>query len=284
MMHAPRLATGPEGQLKLILMDPSGAKAEVFLHGAHVTSWMPADGRERLFLSQKAAFGPGASIRGGVPVIFPQFAALGPMIKHGFTRSLPWEPLESPEGQARLRLCQSEATLSHWPFDFEAILNVALGQDRLSVSLSVLNTSSEAFHFTAALHTYLRVSDIANVSVKGLQGLRLRDSAQGVPQESIERIEEASEVRFDGEVDRIYFETGNPVTVHEDAHATEIQATGFSDTVVWNPGAALAAKLPDMEADGHRHMVCVESAAIGHPIHLQPGSRWSGTQTLIARH
>ncbi|HEX6371728.1 MAG TPA: hypothetical protein VF006_22595, partial [Longimicrobium sp.] len=59
---------------KLRLSHASGATAEVYLHGAHVASWVPAGGTEALFVSRAATFAPGKAIRGGVPVIFPQFA------------------------------------------------------------------------------------------------------------------------------------------------------------------------------------------------------------------
>ena len=55
------------------LSNAEGATALVALHGAHVLSWIPADGRERLFLGERAIYAEGAAIRGGVPVIFPQF-------------------------------------------------------------------------------------------------------------------------------------------------------------------------------------------------------------------
>ena len=53
------------------------ASAEISLHGAHVLSWKPAPARECLYLSPNASQAPGAAIRGGIPVIFPQFAGLG---------------------------------------------------------------------------------------------------------------------------------------------------------------------------------------------------------------
>jgi hypothetical protein len=73
------------------LLPPDGARAEIYPHGTHVTSWVPAGGSERLFLSPASEFRPGAPIRGGVPVVFPQFSGLGSLPKHGFVRLLSWE-------------------------------------------------------------------------------------------------------------------------------------------------------------------------------------------------
>src|SRR5687768_12899777 len=56
------------------LRHPVGATADVSLHGAHVLSWKPAPARERLYLSPNASHAPGTAIRGGIPVVFPQFA------------------------------------------------------------------------------------------------------------------------------------------------------------------------------------------------------------------
>ena len=50
--------------------------------------------------------------------------------------------------------------------------------------------------------------------------------------------------------------------------------------MVWNPGAALCAQLPDMPADGYRQMLCVEAAQIDQSVTLAPGARWSGWQRL----
>ena len=37
-----------------------------------------------------------------------------------------------------------------------------------------------------------------------------------------------------------------------------------------------------MPALGFRRMLCVEAAAVGTPIVLDPGGTWSGRQTLVA--
>ena len=63
----------------------------VALHGAQVLSWRPDDGRERLFVSTRAVFDGKAAIRGGMPVIFPQFGERGALQKHGFARNQSWQ-------------------------------------------------------------------------------------------------------------------------------------------------------------------------------------------------
>src|SRR5512139_4252652 len=85
------IAVAAGGLPKLTLVAPDGARAEVYLYGAHVVSWVPAGGQERLFLSRTSAFRAGAPIRGGVPVVFPQFGALGPLPLHGLVRLMVWE-------------------------------------------------------------------------------------------------------------------------------------------------------------------------------------------------
>ena len=54
----------------------------------------------------------------------------------------------------------------------------------------------------------------------------------------------------------------------------------WTNTVVWNPGEALCARLADMPADGWRHMLCIEAACVDHPVSLAPGARWAGSQRL----
>jgi glucose-6-phosphate 1-epimerase len=155
---------------RLRLVHPSGATAEVYLHGAHVTSWVPAGGSEALFLSRAASIAPGKAIRGGVPVIFPQFAGMGPLAKHGFARTQPWERVDDADrpNAVRLRLRDSDETRRIWPHPFVAELAVEVGDDWLSIALAIHNPGDAAFDFTAALHTYLRVGDVRRATVEGL--------------------------------------------------------------------------------------------------------------------
>lgn len=260
------------------LQHSDGATATIHEHGAHVTSWRTADGVERLFLSQRAEFQAGAAIRGGVPIIFPQFAGLGSLPKHGFARTMPWLVLPQVVGnRAGFQLQSNDATRAIWPYDFAAEYTVTVSDDALTLALSIRNTDRQPFSFTTALHTYLRVQDIAAVDVIGLQHLHYSDSAA----DGLAEIETAPSLQIDGEVDRIYFDAVQPIKVNEpNQRSMQCTAQGFADAVIWNPGAVKAAALKDLERDSYRRMLCVEAAAIKQPIELSPGAIWSGVQRL----
>ena len=263
-----------------------GACVAFYAHGAHVTSWKPASGEERLFLSGHSAFAPNAAIRGGVPIIFPQFGSMGPLPKHGFARVQEWELLRSRrtrkgQGEAQLRLTANEETRTRWNHSFQATFVATVAGMSLSLALSVLNEDTAPFEFTAALHTYLLVDDVREACVRGLQGVSYRDAAAGNAQGRQEE-EELAAGRRAGELDRIYFDVRAPLEVRDALRCTRVAMTGFTDVVVWNPGAERAATLTDLEPGGWLRMLCVEAAAIGTPVRLEPGERWTGQQTLTA--
>jgi glucose-6-phosphate 1-epimerase len=50
---------------------PTGESVTVLLYGATVISWKLANGREQMFLSEKAHLDGSKPVRGGIPVVFP---------------------------------------------------------------------------------------------------------------------------------------------------------------------------------------------------------------------
>ena len=260
------------------LAHASGSSAEIHLHGAHVTSWIPAGSGEALFLSRAARFEPGTAIRGGVPVIFPQFADTGPLPKHGFARTETWERVDGSDSRAVLRLRESERTRAIWPHAFLAELAVELDGRRIAIRLAITNTDDAPFEFTGALHTYLRVADVHRAAVQGLRGVTYRDKLRG----GETHVEEDEELRIADEIDRVYVNAPSPLRVRDEggARTITVRAEGFADAVIWNPGARNAAAFPDMEPGEERGMLCVEAAQAVEPIHLAPGETWRGAQVL----
>ena len=267
----------PETSIRIASRD--GATAEMHWNGAHVTSWRPAQAnRERLFLSRRTGRGDGVAIRGGIPVIFPQFASEGPLPKHGFARTSRWTLRERTEADAAtFELRDTEATRAIWPASFLATLTARIGGRELATTLTVENTGDAPFHFAAALHTYLRVDNIAQVEVAGLHGSQYRVSSAP----NALRVDTDDVLRITGEIDRVYVNAPQRVTLREPGHEVHVDSANFPDVVVWNPGAPKAAALSDMEPGGERHMLCIEAGAIQEPVTLAPGQTWSATQTLI---
>lgn len=268
---------------KVEIVASDGACVELYTHGAHVTSWKPASGEERLFLSKKSVFSPDAAIRGGVPIVFPQFASMGPLPKHGFARVSEWEVVRAGrtskgKGEGQLRLTAGVQTRAIWDHAFDASFVVSVEGMTLSMAFSVLNEDTKPLDFTAALHTYLLVDDVRSTTVLGLQGTAYRDSAAG----GVRKCQDETTVVPSGELDRIYYDVRSPIEVRDAVRRTRISMTGFSDAVVWNPGAERAAALSDMEPSGWLRMLCVEAAAIGTSVHLEPNERWTGQQVLSA--
>ena len=273
------------GGLPLVtLRGADGATADVYLQGAHVTSWRPGpDNEERLFLSARSEFRRGAAIRGGIPVIFPQFAAEGPLPRHGFAPTADWriENVQQREGGdavATLSLCDSPETHAIWSAEFHVTLTVCVGGPRLVVELGVENTGASPFTFTCALHTYLRVHDVAQAEVVGLQGVRFRDAGDRTKL----RADDAPVLRVTGELDRVYASAPHALLLREPRRALRVETHDFPDVVLWNPGRKRALMLPDMEPDGERARLCVEAAVVQTPISLAAAGRWHGSQTLDA--
>lgn len=260
---------------------PGGDSALVALQGAQLLSWITA-GQEQLFLSPHAAHDGRTPIRGGIPVCFPQFNQRGPLVKHGFARTLAWQ---ASAGDARvdgdglrltLRLEDDAATRAVWPHAFAAELGVWLRPGVLSVALAVHNTGDAPLAFTAALHSYLHVDEIGEAALNGLDGLVYWDAvADTHPRQQ-------GALGFGAELDRVYPRPAQAMQLDAAGRPRLriTQDTAWADTVVWNPGPELCARLADMPDHGYRHMLCVEAAAIDAPVVLAPQGRWQAAQRL----
>ena len=257
---------------------PAGSEAWICANGGHVLSWRPAgEVEDRLFLSSKTDSKPGASIRGGIPVIFPQFGTLGELPKHGFARTRNWRWLKCEAAQACLELTDDAQTREVWPHPFRLTLDVRLTDQSLEVSLSVENSGDQQASFTLALHTYLHVDDIASVRLSGLGGCRYLDATA----QMAESLQTEDALGFGPECDRIYIGAPEVLKLEDVKRRLALRQSGFKDTVVWNPGPEKAAALADMDAHAEQHMLCVEAAMAEHPVRLAAGASWRASQMLV---
>ncbi|MGB4467707.1 MAG: D-hexose-6-phosphate mutarotase [Azovibrio sp.] len=261
---------------------PDGSAAVIARKGAQLLSWNPRGKGERIYLSPLADPAQDRPVRGGVPVIFPQFAGMGPLPRHGFARTAQWQLddiRQAPDGaytSATFSLEDDETSRTIWPHAFCTELTLCISDNRLDMELEVRNTGNTAFAFTAALHTYLKVQELEECHLTGLYGASYTDRISG--QQALDR---APELTVEDEIDRIYHALGRPLLLSEAKRALAIHQEGFPDVVIWNPWEHKCAALDDMPAKGFRHMLCIEAAAVTQAVELPPGANWFGRQSLI---
>jgi glucose-6-phosphate 1-epimerase len=192
---------------------PSGARCRVHAFGATVLSYVPADGREVLFVSERAVLDGTKAIRGGIPLVFPIFGPPPPpsqegqpastMPQHGFARNNWWTKLPAGDGGAAPEFASSSSSSATYRLDLKDAANgrgannewepraagrggvdvrleltVAVSAEALTTRLVVANTGADPFAFQALFHAYYRVSNHAALdpSATYIEGLRGYDA------------------------------------------------------------------------------------------------------------
>ncbi len=270
------------GDLPMVRVRTSAAEADIYLHGAHVTHYKPADAGDVLFLSEQAIFDGKKAIRGGIPVCFPWFSDNGPADEapaHGVVRTAQWTVTDlgmvGDDARVAMRYESNESTRRWWPHDFRCDYELTIGK-RLDARLTVTNTGSDAFRYELALHTYLAVADVRQVTLEGFAGATYIDQLDANTTK-----QQDGEPTIEGEVDRIYQQHGRDVAVVDKQRKLLVAPTGSTSTVLWNPHVAKAARTADFGDDEWPQMLCVESAAIGDgAIDLDAGARHTLGVTL----
>ena len=265
------------GGLAVAAIANDHAEAVIALQGAHVMTYQPLDQAPVLWLSQFAKFAPGKSIRGGVPVCWPWFgphATEAGFPAHGYARTVMWEVLETlavANGATAIRfgLVETDATRAQWPHPSSAQVLVTVGLE-LRVELITRNTGAEPFVLGEALHTYFHISDVADTVIRGLENAEYLDKV-----ENFARKTQQGPIIIDSEVDRVYLNTEADCLIEDQGLKRRIRIAkkGSSSTVVWNPWVEKADKMGDFGPEGHRGMVCVETAnAIENVVTVAPGA------------
>jgi glucose-6-phosphate 1-epimerase len=252
------------------------AKATVCFQGAHLMRWDPAGEGPVLFLSPRNELKRGKAIRGGVPVIFPWFGPRtdgkqGP--QHGFARTSEWElafaAIAGEDVHLTFTLGPSEVSRSYGFDHFRVVYRMTIGRT-LTLELTAANDAGEAFVYEDALHSYYAVADVERTAITGLGGTEYLDKRD----DARRKMQAAGALALTGATDRTYLNTEATCAIEDVAGGRRIviEKAGSRSTVVWNPWAELTAAMADMEPDGWRRMLCVETAnAAENAVMLGPG-------------
>lgn len=255
-----------------------GVRITACPHGAHLMTWT-TNGTERLWMSPLSQPGIADALRGGVPVLFPQFGTFGVLPKHGFARTADWQQVPTAEVAERaalaFELTDSEATRAVWPHPFRARLEIDASPTELRMGLIIDNLSHETVRFTGGLHTYFAVAD-PNAWIEGLNGTHAWDGeSTEAPRFSVRL---GASVRALATQDLVVQGAVAPLVLHDavlgDLH---VAGRGFPNRVVWNPGPGHG--LLDVAPGDEAKFVCIETTAVT-PIPLPGGGTWEGRQRV----
>ncbi len=261
-----------------IVAEAPGVRITASARGAHLMSWT-THGVDRLWMSPLSHHGQAEALRGGVPVLFPQFGTFGDLPKHGFARTSDWQPVRAASDQGRatlsFQLTDSEETREVWPHAFRAQLDISASDTELTMILRVQNRGQDVARFTGGLHNYLAVAD-PHAWIEGLEGCHAWDGVSTGSPHFSERI--GGQVAALDTQDLVIHGALAPVVLHDAVLGTlHVAAEGFSNRVVWNPGPGHA--LPDVAAGDEARFVCIEPAAVV-PVVLPAGGVWEARQRL----
>lgn len=235
------------------------AKAKIALQGAHLFEYSVRGKEDLLWLSPLSRFEEGVAIRGGVPLCWPRFGSLDEtMMQHGFARLFKFKVLKVEELNKEttllhMRLSDSKESRELWDhlFELDVVFKIS---DQLEITLMTKNLDTKPFIITQALHTYFKISDIANITIKGLQNCYYIDTLRD------EKCKEQESITIDQEIDRVYIDTDDTIELYDKRRHIRLKTEGSASTVVWNPWQQKCSKMSYMPQDAYREFVCIESA------------------------
>jgi glucose-6-phosphate 1-epimerase len=272
------------GGLPRVLISGLFGRGEMYLHGAHVTSWKPVGKDEVLFISTTARWKEGQAIRGGIPVCFPWFRAKADdphAPAHGLVRTKTWQIESIVEAKAGVAVTMStesdEYTRGWWPGEFRLEHCVTFGSE-LNLELICTNTGAALLRFEEALHTYNRVADVGHVRLQDLDSVRFLDNTDS-NKEKMQR----GAVVIASPMDNAYLDTESPVDLIDTDMQRRIRLTKTNSrtTVVWNPWHEGTAGLRDLGEGEWKQFACVEASNIlDAAINLAPGQQHRMTAVL----
>ena len=273
--------------LKLSIDEENSVTLTLF--GAHVTSWV-SGGEEQLFMSNSAVYNGVKAIRGGIPLVFPQFGRpLEAMAQHGFARNSVWSKAAETDSSLTMVLHDSENSRESFPYTFTLLYTVSLSQGELQLSISAENPQhGSPFDCHMLLHTYFKCDTKCTV-VRGFGGLTFQDHLG----EKAKGENEGEENVIEREVDRHYKAYSGTVVIASTENSKEISITTNAtlgteaapvdfpvDVVFWNAWVDKCKATADLDDDAYQYYVCIEPGTIDQWVKVIPGATLTLTKTI----
>jgi glucose-6-phosphate 1-epimerase len=220
--------------------------------------------------------------RGGVPILFPQFADFGRFSKHGFARNLDWSCLKNSNKDGLMQGIGSHYFLDLPPntvlgWDHHARLEfiAEMTSDELIFTFKVTNLGRSSFSWTGGLHPYFYVEDLISSRLIGLAGASLLDRYD--PQNTIDQY---PSIIFEGNSCERLYHSNIPIRLDTGKQVLNLSSTGFSEWMIWNPGEVGANHLADLPHGDWRHFICIEPVNVTNPIAVESGEEFCGSLSI----
>jgi glucose-6-phosphate 1-epimerase len=247
-------------------------------YGAHVLQYTTGNSvpqqntdqtqQSQLWFSPKAVWQNKQPIRGGVPICWPWFGKVNPVLlahldpeltrslklpNHGLVRTRLWQKsAEAIDANGvSIEFCLEVTDIPWHPAPVSLRYLV-----RLDHQLTLTLSCDAAIAQQAALHSYFAVSASTAAQV------------QSLPTQYYDKVTDAqchshSDIlHFQGEIDRVYPDTPGTLTLSDGTTRLQILQQGHDASVLWNPAAEKAAASNDIPADQWADFVCVEAARL----------------------
>jgi len=263
-------------EIEVLTIERPECIATISLMGGQVLTFTPHGQPPILWKNQHLDISPRAALRQGVPICWPWFGPLNqnPVEvtsqfnlneppNHGMVRDRIWELTSLSEDEdatnvvLTLRLPESGLAIAmHYRFN-----------DRLTCRLVSYNQSKTPMNISFALHTYFAVSDIAHASLHDLDGVPYIDSLERGAKHL-----QSGVVKFDQEVDRIYYNTPALIRIKDAGwnRTISVESAESHSSVVWNPWIEKSKRLSQFSPESYKHMVCVETAKVASDFMMLP--------------
>ena len=217
--------------------------------------------------------------RGGVPILFPQFADRGHLKKHGFVRNLNWQLITDAQSleshQLTYRLQIQEKDIPEWPYCANLELSLNATVNDVEISLMICNNGPNPFSWTGGLHPYFFLSNLLDTSIKGLQNQRVSNRF-----DQDQQIHSAELLTLSNKPLESLFHTSTPLQIISPKQHFDLKSEGFTEWMIWNPAEQGADDFIDIPLADWKNFLCVEHVIVSKPLQLLPQASFTGKLTI----
>jgi glucose-6-phosphate 1-epimerase len=224
---------------------------------------------ELLYLSPLSQIDTKQTLRGGIPILFPQFGNFGNLKKHGFVRDRNWKLLNEENNPNDL-FVEYEYVIDKdhfldWKYSAKLNLKASVINNVFNITIQILNIGDSSFEFTGGLHPYFKIDSRSAIKINGLESTFFEDSFPEI----------SFELSSDRVIERLYF-TNNDIYFYNGSDNLVIKSKGFDSWMIWNPGKEGAKYINDLPNEDWNMFLCIEPIVQNVPVLLKPQEIFKG--------